>query len=383
MATISSVPFKGIGLKINRFDVTLSILTTGALMLSACGGHNSATGGSATTGTSPAKVTCGGKSALKASGSTAQEHAMTRFIKAFEQACPGQSLNYTANGSGAGINEFMGNQTDFGGSDSPLTKDEYTKGQQRCGSPVWNLPMVFGPIAIVFNVNGLTSLNLDGPAAAQIFNGQITMWNDAAIQVLNLGVRLPAEPIHVVFRSDESGTTDNFQKYLDTASKGTWGFPAGRKFNGGVGEGANGSDGAAAAVKTTEGSITYIEWSFAQTQRLNVAKVVTSAGPEPVAISPESVGKTISAAWFIKKGDDLALDTISFYRPNQPGAYPIVLATYEIVCSKYPDSQVGTAVKALLQSTIGAGQNGLADTGYIPIPDRFKSRLSTAVNAIS
>ena len=114
-----------------------------------------------------------------------------------------------------------------------------------------------------------------------------------------------------------------------------------------------------------------------------MAKIITSAGPDPVAISADSVGKTIATAGIINQGNDLVLDTISFYRPKQPGAYPIVLATYEIVCSKYPDPQVGMAVKAFLQSTIGAGQNGLADNGYIPIPDAFKSRLSTAVNAIA
>ena len=308
---------------------------------------------------------------------------MTRFVKAFEEACPGQSLDYTPNGSGAGINEFISNQTDLAGSDSWLSKDEYAKAEQRCGSPVWDLPMVFGPIAIAYNVNGLTSLNLDGSTAAQIFNGQINMWNDAAIGVLNLGVTLPNEPIRVVFRSDESGTTDNFQRYLDTASNGTWGFPAGKKFNGGVGEGAVGNSGAAAAVKSTEGAISYVEWSFAQKQQLNMAKIVTSAGRLPVAISADSVGKTIASAWILKKGNDLALDTISFYRPNEPGAYPIVLATYEIVCSKYHDSQVGTAVRAFLQSTIGTGQNGLADNGYIPIPSQFKPRLIAAVNAIS
>jgi phosphate transport system substrate-binding protein len=329
------------------------------------------------------KVACGGKPTLKASGSTAQQNAMTRFVKAFEQACTGQSLNYTPNGSGAGISEFIGSQTDFGGSDSPLSQDEYTKAGQRCGSPVWNLPVVFGPIAIAYNVNGVTSLNLDGPNAARIFNGGITSWDDPAIQALNPGVTLPREPIRVVFRSDDSGTTDNFQRYLDTASNGVWGKGAGKKFNGGVGEGAKGNDGAAAAAKATEGSITYNEWSFAQAQHLNMASVITSAGSDPVTISAESVGKTISAAWFVKQGNDLALDTISFYRPNQPNSYPIVLATYEIVCSKYPDSQVGAAVKAFLQSTIGAGQNGLADNGYIPIPQEFKSRLSTAVDAIS
>ena len=308
---------------------------------------------------------------------------MTRFVNAFEQACPGQTLNYTPNGSGAGISEFTGNQTDFGGSDSQLLPPEYDAAQQRCGSPAWNLPVVFGPIAITYNVNGVTSLILDGPTAAKIFNGAVTTWNDPAIQALNPGVALPAEPIRVIFRSDESGTSDNFQKYLDTASGGVWGKGAGKTFKGGVGEGAKGNDGTAAAVKSTEGAISYNEWSFAQAQHLSMAKIITSAGPDPVAISADSVGKTIASALIIKDGNDLVLDTISFYRPNQPGAYPIVLATYEIVCSKYPDPQVGMAVKAFLQSTIGAGQNGLADNGYIPIPDAFKSRLSTAVNAIT
>lgn len=358
----------------------LCVLATGALVLSGCGSDNKA---SSPSGSSGANVSCGGKQTLKASGSTAQQNAMTRFANAFEQACPGQTLNYTPNGSGAGIGEFTGNQTDFGGSDSELLPPEYDAAAQRCGSPAWNLPVVFGPIAITYNVNGVTSLILDGPTAAKIFNGAVAAWNDPAIAALNPGVALPTEPIRVIFRSDESGTSDNFQKYLDTASGGAWGKGAGKTFKGGVGEGAKGNDGTAAAVKSTEGAISYNEWSFAQAQHLNMAKIITSAGPDPVAISADSVGKTIATAFIIKKGNDLALDTISFYRPNQTGAYPIVLATYEIVCSKYPDPQVGMAVKAFLQSTIGAGQNGLADNGYIPIPDALKSRLSAAVNAIA
>jgi phosphate transport system substrate-binding protein len=375
---------KGIQLKLNRFGTGLSVLAIGAVVLSACGSNNNGTSGSTTTSISPAaNVACGGKPTLKASGSTAQANAMTRFVKAFEHACPGQTLNYTANGSGAGISEFMGNQTDFAGSDSPLGKSELPKAQQRCGSPAWDLPVVFGPIAIAFNVNGLKSLNLDGVTAAKIFNGAITTWNDPAIAALNSGVALPAAHIEVVFRSDESGTSDNFQRYLDTASNGAWGKGAGKTFNGGVGEGAMGNDGIAAAVKRTEGSIGYVEWSFALAEPLSTAKVITSAGPNPVAIGQESVAKTISSAWFTRDGNDLALDTISFYRPNQADAYPIVLATYEIVCSKYADPQVGAAVKAFLQSAIGAGQNGLSDNGYVPVPGQFMSRLSAAVNAIA
>src|SRR6202008_4576163 len=141
-------------------------------MLSACGNNNENANGSGATsgssssgsgGSSAANVSCGGKQTLKASGSTAQANAMARFVNAFEQACSGQTLNYTPNGSGAGINEFIGNQTDFGGSDVPLSPDEHGRAQQRCGSPAWDLPTVFGPIAITYNVSGLTALNLDGP----------------------------------------------------------------------------------------------------------------------------------------------------------------------------------------------------------------------------
>jgi phosphate transport system substrate-binding protein len=354
------------------------------MMLSGCGSDKNTSAPSSSGSATAANVSCGGKQTLKASGSTAQANAMTRFVKAFEQACSGQTLNYTPNGSGAGIREFNGNQTDFGGSDSPLSIDEATAAQHRCGgSPAWNLPVVFGPIAVTFNISTVTSLNLDGPTVAKIFNGAITTWNDPAIQGLNNGFTLPGEPIHVVFRNDESGTTDNFQKYLDAASNGAWGKGTGKTFKGGVGEGAKGNDGTSAAIKATEGSITYNEWSFAQAQHLNMAKVVSSAGPDAVAISTGSIGKTIAGAAIKGQGNDLVLDTTSFYKPAQPGSYPIVLATYEIVCSKYPDAQVGTAVKAFLQSTIGAGQNGLADNGYIPIPDAFKSRLSTAVDAIA
>jgi len=365
----------------NRFGVVLSVLTAGALVLAGCGSNDIRAWGSGAT--MSGQVSCGGKETLKASGSTAQANAMTRFVGAFERACPGQTLNYTPNGSGAGIGEFTGNQSDFAGSDSPLAPIEYFAAEARCGSPAWNLPVVLGPIAITYNVKGVNSLILDGPTAAKIFKGAVAAWNDPAIKALNPGTALPAEPIHVTFRSDQSGTTDNFQKYLDSASDGVWDRGIGKSFNGGVGEGAEGNGGTSAAVKATEGSIGYNEWSFASAQNLDMVRIVTAAGPDPVAISAESVGKTISGATLIGRGNDLVVDTFSFYKPTRPGSYPIVLATYEVVCSKYPDPQVGAAVKAFLQSTIGAGQNGLADNGYIPVPASFKTRLAESINAIS
>lgn len=369
-------------MKRNRFGATLSVLASGALILSGCGADKNAEGNS-TSATLSVTVNCGGRATLKASGSTAQANAMARFVKAFEQACPGQTLYYTADGSGAGISEFTSNQTDFGGSDSPLAQSEYAAAHQRCGSPAWDLPVVFGPIAITYNVKGMSSLNLDAPTAAKIFTGAVTSWNDPTIQALNAGVTLPAEPIRVVFRSDLSGTTDNFQKYLDAASRGAWGKGTGKAFNGGVGEGAKGNDGTSSAVKTIEGAITYNEWSFAEAKNLSMAKIITPAGRDAVTISTDSVGKTIAGAAVTGRDNDMVLDTVSFYNPTQPGAYPIVMATYEIVCSKYADPQVGAAVRAFLESALGAGQDSLADNGYIPIPNAWKSWLLNSVNAIT
>jgi phosphate transport system substrate-binding protein len=364
-----------VGLSPSRSLTALSLLAAAVLVASACGSDNStpAYAGSA-------KVDCGGKQALTASGSTAQANAMTRFVKAYEQACPGKTLTYTSNGSGAGVSEFLSGHTDFGGSDSALAGGEYDKAKQRCGSEAWNLPVVFGPLAVTYNLTAVNTLVLDAPTLAKIFNGTITRWDDPAITALNNS--MPAEPIHVVFRSDDSGTTDNFQRYLDAAAGGAWGKGTGKKFNGGTGQGSPGNEGTSATVKNTEGAITYNEWSFAQAQHLLAAKIVTSAGPDPVAITADTVGKTIAAATIAGQGNDLVLDTTSFYTPTQPGTYPIVLATYELVCSKYADPQVGAAVRAFLQSTVGAGQVGLEDYGYFPLPDQFQSKVAAAVNAL-
>ena len=376
-------------MKRNRSGAAIGLMAAGAVLLAGCGSDNNTPAASGSSGASAAgtsDVQCGGKPTLKASGSTAQANAMTRFVAAYESACSGQTLNYTSNGSGAGVSEFIGNQTDFGGSDSPLSKEkgEYDKAKARCqGADAWNLPVVFGPLAITYNLPGVDGLILDGPTAAKIFNGTITQWNDPAIAALNSGKTLPAEKITVIYRNDESGTTDNFQKYLDAASDGAWGKGAGKTFNGGVGEGAKGNEGTSAAIKSTPGSITYNEWSFAEAQGLSQAAIVTSAGPDAVTISTDSVGKTIAGAKISGTGNDLVLDTSSFYTPTEPGAYPIVLATYEIVCSKYPDADTGPAVKAFLLSTISGGQAGLADNGYVPLPDTFKDKLTTAINSIA
>ncbi|OBI03274.1 phosphate ABC transporter substrate-binding protein PstS [Mycobacterium sp. E2462] len=335
--------------------------------------------------TAGAKVDCGGRQTLAASGSTAQANAMTKFIEAYRKACSGQTLDYNANGSGNGVSDFLAGKTDFAGSDIPLSGDQYAAAKQRCGgADAWNLPVVFGPMAITYNLGSVDSLVLDAPTMAKIFNGTITRWDDPALTALNAA--MPAEDIHVVYRSDASGTTDNFQAYLQAASGGAWKQGASKNFNGGVGTGYVGNKGTAGAVKSTEGAISYNELSFALQQGLYAAEIKTPASRRslrPVRIGTDTVGKTIKGAKIIGAGNNLVLDISSFYNPAQPDVYPIVLATYEIVCSRYPNADEANAVKAFLQAAIGPGQIDLARNGYIPLSPEFQARVSSAVDAIS
>lgn len=368
--------------KLHRSAVVFGVLVACALALSACG--NSDNPGSAPSAKT-APVNCGGKKKLQAAGATAQENAIDQFVYAYVHACPGYTLDYNANGSGAGVRDFINNIADLAGSDVALDPEngEPERAAARCGSPAWDLPTVFTPIAVTYHLGDVNSLTLDGPTTAKIFNGGITRWDDPAIKALNAGINLPPVPIHVVFRSDKSGNSSNFQQYLDAASNGAWGKGTGEKFNGGVGDGAVGDNGTSAVVRSTDGSISYNAWSFAVGKQLNMAKIITSAGPDPVLITTDSVGKTIAGAKFSGQGNDLVVDTSSFYKPTQAGAYPIVEPTYEIVCSKYPDAGTGVAVKAFMQAAIGPGQDGLDQYGSIPLPGSFQSKLAPAVDAIS
>ncbi|MGB9308682.1 MAG: phosphate ABC transporter substrate-binding protein PstS [Mycobacterium sp.] len=371
---------------VNRSGAVLGLLAASAvvaIVLAGCGSTTHAS--SSAPSAKPSAVQCGGKTKLKASGATAQENAIEQFVYSYVHACGGYTLDYNANGSGAGVSDFVNNVTDLAGSGDALnpSKGQTQQAAQRCGSPAWDLPTVFAPIAITYHVSGVSSLILDGPTLARIFNGGITRWDDPAIKALNPAATLPSASIHVFFRSDQSANTSNFEQYLDAASGGAWGKGVSQSFGGGVGEGAAGDDGTSAGVQSTDDSITYNEWSFGVGKQLNMAQIVTSAGPDPVSITTDSVSKTIAGARITGQGNDLVLDTSSFYKPTQTGAYPIVEATYEIVCSKYPDAATGTAVRAFMQAAIGPGQVGLDQYGSIPLPNSLQTRLAAAVNAIA
>lgn len=362
----------------------MSATAVAALTLTACGSDNNSgtKSSSAASGSASASAECGGKNALTAEGSTAQQNAIALFNQAWGQACPGKNLSYNPTGSGAGREQFIAKQVDFAGSDSALSGDQVKAAADRCGgNPAWNLPLVFGPVALAYNLEGVDKLVVNGDVLAKIFQGQIKKWNDPAIAALNAGTNLPDADIKPIYRSDSSGTTDNFQKYLAAAAPQAWTKGAGSEFQGGAGEGAQKSSGVVQAVQNTPGAIGYVEKGFADKAKLNAAQIDSGAGP--VALSNDSAAKAIDAAKFAAEGNDLKLDLNSLYGSKEAGVYPLVLATYNIVCSKGYDADTSAAVKSFLTVAANQGQSGLGDAGYVPLPDAFKQRLLTSVNAIA
>jgi phosphate transport system substrate-binding protein len=353
--------------------------------LTACGSDNNTAATSTTAasagGSAAASADCGGKNTLSGEGSTAQQNAIGVFNQVWGQKCPGKNLAYNPTGSGAGVNQFIAGQVDFAGTDSPLSKDQPEQAAKRCGgNPAWNLPLVFGPVALAYNLPGVDKVVVNADVLAKIFTGAITTWNDPAIAALNAGATLPGTKIVPIYRSDSSGTTDNFQKYLGTAAKDVWTKGDGKEFQGGAGEGAQKSAGVVQAVQATPGAIGYVEKGFVTQAGLPMAQIDTGSGA--VELTDAAAGKAIEGAKFAAEGNDLALDLNSIYGTTAPGAYPLVLATYEIVCSKGYPAETAAAVKSFLTVAANDGQGGLSAAGYSPLPDAFKQRLLTAVNAI-
>ncbi|WP_024448694.1 phosphate ABC transporter substrate-binding protein PstS [Mycolicibacterium iranicum] len=364
------------------FGTTVSVAAIAALTLAGCGSDNNAPSGSSESGSASASAAdCGGKNAVTAEGSTAQQNAIALFNQVWSQKCQGKNLSYNPTGSGAGREQFVAGNVDFAGSDSAIEEEQAAQAAERCGgNPAWNLPLVFGPIAMAYNVEGVEGLVLNGDTLAKIFQGQITKWNDPAIAALNEGKTLPDVNITPIYRSDSSGTTDNFQKYLEAASGGAWTRGDGSEFQGGAGEGAQKSAGVAQAVQATPGAIGYVEKGFADQAGIPYAQIDNGSGP--VELTDESAGKAIDAAKFAAEGNDLTLDLASLYGTQEAGAYPLVLATYEIVCSNGYDAETAAAVKSFLTVAANDGQSGLSAAGYVPLPEKFKERLLTSIDAI-
>lgn len=360
-----------------------ALAVSGALALTACGSDDTS-GGSG--GTSPAakagNIKCDdAKGQLLGIGSSAQANAIDAWRQAYAQACSDVQLNYKPDGSGAGVTAFNQGQVAFAGSDSALKPEEVAASKKVCkGGQGIDLPMVGGPIAVAFNVQGVDNLTLDAKTLAQIFDSKITKWNDPAIKKLNPDAKLPSTKIQAFHRSDESGTTDNFTKYLKAAAPSDWKYEGGKAWQAKGGQSAQGSSGLAQQVKQTDGAITYVELSYAK-DGVNTVDIDTGAG-DPVKATTENATKAIADAKVVGTGKDLALELN--YATKAAGAYPITLVTYEIVCDKGNKAESLAATKSFLGYTASdEGQAALADLGYAPIPTEINKKVRETVAGIS
>lgn len=204
---------------------------------------------------------------ITGAGATFPYPVYAKWADAFKKQT-GVTINYQSVGSGAGIKQIQSKTVTFGASDMPLTKEQLDKDN------LFQFPTVIGGNVIIFNIEGVKSneLVLTGEIVADIYLGKITKWNDKRIAELNSNVKLPDASINVVRRSDGSGTTFIFTRYLSTVSD-EWKSRVGVAIEWPVGIGAKGNEGVAGNVKQTKNSIGYVEYAFAKQNQISYASL--------------------------------------------------------------------------------------------------------------
>ncbi len=308
------------------------------LLLSACSASNETDPTTSSTSDAPATSDAMSLSGeLNGAGASTQQVAMEAWRANFQSDNPDLTINYDPVGSGGGRTQFLDGSVAWAGSDAALSEEEYASAVDRCGADgAINLPVYVSPIAVAFNLDGIDSLNMDAATIAKIFDGKITTWNDPAIAAQNDGVDLPDSAITIVHRSDESGTTKNFTDYLAKASDGAWPYDASGDWANDLGESGQGTSGVVQILTSTPGTIGYadesqvgglgvvsvkvgdeLQRSFRRRCR-NRAGGLDACRPER---SPTTWPTTLTA------------------RPRPPGAYPVMLSSYVIVCQKYDDAR--------------------------------------------
>jgi phosphate transport system substrate-binding protein len=343
--------------------------------VAACGGSDDNSGGGS-----------GASGTIAGAGSSAQQAAQEAWKANFESANSGATVSYDPIGSGGGRDQFIaGGNTIFAGSDSPFDTDELPKATSRCkssGGDLVQIPVYLSPIAIIYNLSGVDSLQLSPDVTAKIFRGEITKWNDPAIAADNPGANLPDTDITPVHRSDESGTTANFTDYLHSAAPSVWTDEPDSNWPLKSGESGAQTSGMVQAVKAGDGTIGYADAS--QAQDLGIAKV--KVGNTYVAPSAQGAANDLEASKpdpSLSKGNTVIAYTVD-RTSTDPSNYPVLLVSYLMGCTKYSSADVTSTTKAYFNYVISSdGQQAAAqNAGSAPLPPGITKSDQTAVDAI-
>jgi len=311
--------------------------------------------------------------ALNGSGATFPVPLYMRWASDFQKTNPNITVNYTGGGSGKGVKDFIVNLTDFSGSDVAMSDAEITN----AGGNVLMLPATAGTIVLAYNIPGVQAgLKLSRNAYVGILLGLIKNWNDPAITKENTGVTLPNTPITFVARADGSGTTAVFTGHLAAVSPefkdkvGT-----GKSVTWPVGIAGKGNDGVTALIKQTPGAIGYVEFGYAENNKLTMASLQNKAGSF-VTPTLESGAASLSSVTLPENLRAFITD------PEGANDYPIATFTWLLVKKTYTDAAKAAAVKAFVAYGLTAGQAVAPQLGYITLPANVVSKVQAALATV-
>jgi phosphate transport system substrate-binding protein len=359
-----------------------ALLAVFSVTAAACGSSDS--GGSSGT-TKPASGTTADTSGLDAltakldgGGSsfqdTFEQQVSSDFGALVKKAGGSATVSYTKSGSSDGKKGLADKTLDFAGTDSPIKPEETASFGTR---KMLYFPIVGGPISLAFNLKGVDSLNLSPDTIAGIFQAQITTWDDPAIAADNPDATLPSTAITVVHRSDGSGTTSNFTKYLVAAAPKTWKLDAGEEVSWPSStQGAEKSTGVISVVKSTDGAIGYADLADAAKESLAVASVQNAAG-KFVAPTPDGASEALASA---KVAADLTYSPL-----NAAGAkaYPITSPTWILVDQVQADQATADALTAYLRYVLTTGQDQAKQLLYAPLPKALADEAIAQLDQIT
>ena len=309
---------------------------------------------------------------LQGSGASFPFPIYSKWFKAYSEAHPNVEIDYQSTGSGAGVKSFIDKTVDFAASDKAMTPAEIA----RVEGGVQLLPLTAGTIVLTFNVPGVHELKLSRLAYVGIFLGKIKKWNDPAIVKTNPGVNLPGSAINVVVRADSSGTTFVFTQHLSAISKefatspGRNDMPAWP-----VGTRSKGNEGVTASVQTTPGSIGYIEYGYAMSQKMPMAQLENKSG----AFITASTASGQAALASVNFPENLIAWVPD---PDAKDAYPIATFTWLLCYKKNPDPQKAEVLRNVVTYILTDGQRESESLGYIPLPDAVIAKVKAVIQNI-
>ncbi|MDG6094775.1 phosphate ABC transporter substrate-binding protein PstS [Acetobacter sp. AN02] len=282
----------------------------------------------------------------------------------------GVFLNYQSIGSSAGQNLVAARTVDFGASDAPM------KPERLAASHLFQFPTVTGGIVPVVNLPGIgnNTLRLSGPVLAALFDGRISSWRDPRVAALNPGLELPDLPVASVHRADGSGTTFVFTSYLSRVSpefRDAVGAASSVAWS--AGAGARGNDGIGATIRTTVGSIGYVEYSYALNNAIPMVLLQNHDGAFVAAGSASFSAAAARADW--AHASHFAADLLD---SSGQDVWPVVSATFVLVPDNPADTERAAAVRKFFEYAFANGDKAAVRLSYIPLPEGLRRDILAA-----